>query len=323
MRAIAHDRVVGPTMCVASCISESRWRMTLLAGAIGCCLATQTSVASAADGRVNDPKAGSVQATEVAGAVSNVRNADAFESVEWAALMPKDWDSGTQDFKSLGLALMGDDDPRAKAELERMKRSWGEVPVEASMNHRHIRIAGFVVPLDPTSARGTRELLLVPYFGACIHSPPPPANQVIHVRLAAPIAGIRMMDSIWVSGTLQTETTETDMGRAGYALDAQFVTPIAAARPDWHDEARMRQMMPMLAAVLTPLLVVTAWMAWLIKRDMRRTPREFKLAARQRRLAEKQRRRDSIRRHDWTMNQYLSRLARLLRRDSRPRSRSR
>ena len=132
-----------------------------------------------------------------------------------------------------------------------------------------------------------------------------------------------MMDSIWVSGTRQIETTETETGRAGYALDAQFVTLIAPARPDLHDEARMRQLMPMLAGLLAPFLVVTAWLSWWIKRDLRRTPREFKLAARQRRLAEKQRRRHSISRRQWTLPQHFGRLARLLWRDPRPRSRSR
>ena len=36
------------------------------------------------------------------------------------------------------------------------------------------------MPLDGEREK-TREFLLVPYFGACIHAPAPPANQVIHV----------------------------------------------------------------------------------------------------------------------------------------------
>jgi hypothetical protein len=75
---------------------------------------------------------------------------------------------------------------------------------------------------------GLREFLLVPYFGACIHSPPPPANQIIDVKARVPLASVHSMDTVWVSGTLKTSRSETAMGASSYALDADAVEPYKA-----------------------------------------------------------------------------------------------
>ena len=69
------------------------------------------------------------------------------------------------------------------------------------------------------------ELLLVPYFGACIHTPPPPANQIIHVVLKKPINGLRMMDAYWINGTLDLARGDTGLGVYGYRLKAEAMQP--------------------------------------------------------------------------------------------------
>ena len=43
-----------------------------------------------------------------------------------------------------------------------------------------IRMAGYLLPLDYSGRRVT-EFLLVPWVGACIHTPPPAPNQVVYV----------------------------------------------------------------------------------------------------------------------------------------------
>ena len=55
-------------------------------------------------------------------------------------------------------------------------------PVVEALNGQHVKIPGFVVPLD-ASGETVKEILLVPYFGACVHVPPPPSNQIVHVTL--------------------------------------------------------------------------------------------------------------------------------------------
>jgi hypothetical protein len=75
------------------------------------------------------------------------------------------------------------------------------------------------VPLE-RKGDAVLELLLVPYFGACIHTPPPPANQIVHVILKKPAEGMKMMDAFWVSGTLSLQHGDSSLGIYGYRMNA-------------------------------------------------------------------------------------------------------
>jgi hypothetical protein len=108
--------------------------------------------------------------------------------------------------------------------LGELRAAWDNAPVVSALNGARIRIAGFMVPLE--GQKGTvSEFLLVPYFGACIHTPPPPANQIIHVVPAKPYKTTQGMDAVWVSGTLETTRSDTGLGNAGYRMKAELVTP--------------------------------------------------------------------------------------------------
>ncbi len=63
------------------------------------------------------------------------------------------------------------------------------------------------------------ELLLVPYFGACIHVPPPPPNQILYVKFekGVPIQGL--WDVVYIVGQLNVEMVESELGQAGYLID--------------------------------------------------------------------------------------------------------
>ncbi len=149
-----------------------------------------------------------------------------FKLTDWDTLIPKDWDPA-KEFKDANLGMMTDSDPRAEALLLKLQEAWEKAPVVPTLDGARIRIAGFVVPLE-TAKGEMSEFLLVPYFGACIHVPPPPANQIIHVTAAKPVKGIHMMDAVWVNGTLRTIRSETragmGMASAGYGMAAEAVT---------------------------------------------------------------------------------------------------
>jgi hypothetical protein len=144
-----------------------------------------------------------------------------FRTIDWDDLIPEDWDP-MRVLKGLNLDKLQDSDPRAMKALERMKAEWSAAPVNPKMNGAAIRISGFVVPLENSSGQ-LREFLLVPYFGACIHVPPPPSNQIIHVVVNKPLEGVRTMDAVWVSGMLETSRSETWMGHSGYRMKAVLV----------------------------------------------------------------------------------------------------
>ena len=146
-----------------------------------------------------------------------------FRTINWDALVPADWDP-FKDFKGMNLGALDDADPRAAQMLKKMREVWDNAPVNAALVGQRVRVPGFVVPLEDTKD-GMKEFLLVPYFGACIHSPPPPANQIIHILPKVPAKGLRSMDTVWISGVLTSERTDSYMGAAGYRIEAESVAP--------------------------------------------------------------------------------------------------
>lgn len=144
-----------------------------------------------------------------------------FREIQWDDLVPPDWDPLKQ-FKNTNFSVMNDSDPRAAEMLKRMRETWDNAPTNNEMDGVAVRLPGYLVPLEDTRS-GLKEFLLVPYFGACIHSPPPPANQIIHVRPQKPPKGFHSMDTVWVSGTLKTLRSDSYMGASGYRMDAVSV----------------------------------------------------------------------------------------------------
>ena len=151
--------------------------------------------------------------------------AEPWPELKWEAMVPKGWDP-SKEFKNLDLSKLQDSDPRAMEALDQLKREWDNAPAEPSLNGQRIRIAGFALPLERQGDKVT-EFLIVPYFGACIHTPPPPANQIIHAKSAKPLTGVKMMVPIWTYGTLAVERGETTWGVAGYRLTVDKVAPYA------------------------------------------------------------------------------------------------
>lgn len=184
-----------------------------------CCSPLSTAVAQQGQARLPTAAESSDRGRKVADASKSLRPA----TISWDELLPKDWDP-MKGLESTDLSQLSDGDPRAAALLRQMRQRWDQAPVNAAMQGRAVRLPGYVVPLEQTAA-GMTEILVVPYFGACIHTPPPPANQIIHVVLRAPIKALRAMDAIWLSGVLDTGRADTAMGTSGYRMTAATVEP--------------------------------------------------------------------------------------------------
>jgi hypothetical protein len=86
-----------------------------------------------------------------------------------------------------------------------------------------IRIPGFVVPLEVDEQQRVTRFFLVPYFGACIHLPPPPPNQMIYVDVKQGVKIENISDPVWVSGELTTTLVENDMATAAYSLNIEAI----------------------------------------------------------------------------------------------------
>ena len=102
------------------------------------------------------------------------------------------------------------------------RSSAGPVPVVEALAGKRVHIGGYIVPLDFDATRIT-DFLLVPFVGACIHVPPPPANQIIYVKVAQGFDVKGTFDPVWVTGTLNVTPTFTGLAETGSTLDAEKV----------------------------------------------------------------------------------------------------
>ncbi|MEW6118715.1 MAG: DUF3299 domain-containing protein [Pseudomonadota bacterium] len=148
--------------------------------------------------------------------------------ISWDDLLPRGWNPA-KEIESLKLDKLSDSDPRAMEALDKLKTMWNNAPPNPDIAGKPIRIPGFMVPLE-YGKKEVKEFLLVPYFGACIHVPPPPANQIIHVVASKPVKTEGYMDAVWIEGTLELAVSKTDMGDSGYRMRAAKVSPYKAPR---------------------------------------------------------------------------------------------
>ena len=147
-------------------------------------------------------------------------------TLRWKDLLPPDWDSWHyyQNFYRLFPKVddIDDKDPRAVAILAEMRRISSKVPSRDDLDGRRVRIPGYMSPLRQGPGREIEEFLLVPYQGACIHRPPPPANQIVHVGPRGAVAAELEVRAVWVTGVIEVRRTETALGSASYRIrDAQ------------------------------------------------------------------------------------------------------
>lgn len=114
-----------------------------------------------------------------------------------------------------------ENDPAEDAVMEKMQAALNSAPVNPAMNGKKVKIPGFISPLEVDDKKGmVKDFLLVPYFGACIHVPPPPVNQTVLVKPqeGKSIGMERMYEPVWIFGTLTAETVTTDLAQAGYQI---------------------------------------------------------------------------------------------------------
>ena len=83
----------------------------------------------------------------------------------------------------------------------------------------YIKMPGFIIPIEFT-ASSVSSFVLVPYRGACIHTPPPPPNQLVFVTAETPWPSDELWEPVWVTGQMRHELQSTEVAETGYALRA-------------------------------------------------------------------------------------------------------
>ena len=150
-----------------------------------------------------------------------------YQEILWDALVPEEFTSAAIMAKYEDkLAEFEDGSPEAFDLYTQMQEEFDNAPINETLNETFVRIPGFIAPLDYSDELIT-EFLLVPYFGACIHVPPPPANQTILVTTNEEY-GIKPEDSynpVWILGRLATDGATTELAEAGYVIQDAIIEP--------------------------------------------------------------------------------------------------
>ena len=137
-------------------------------------------------------------------------------AIGWEDLMPEGEEERLQKMYAAQMAAMYSIAEGSAADTATQIGSFNTVD---TYDGQKIRIPGYTVPFSYDAKAEIREFLLVPYFGACIHAPPPPPNQTIFVRTDKPILLKDLPQAVWVEGTLHAEKQESDLADAAYIID--------------------------------------------------------------------------------------------------------
>ncbi len=147
--------------------------------------------------------------------------ANAAREVEWLDLMSS---SDRKRLEQGDLPIPHDGAEAAFTQGMKSRQAPGFSAVH-TFDHQRVKLAGYYVPLEQTDAGELLEVLFVPYYGACIHVPPPPANQIIYAKLKNPSTESSMYDAYWLEGTLVAKAHSNGLAETGYTMMDAELTP--------------------------------------------------------------------------------------------------
>ena len=150
----------------------------------------------------------------------------------WEDLIPDDFVQPENPFATMtqeevDKLLDGSDESNAR--LNQLQEEFNYAPVVDELDGKRVKIPAYVTPLEFDGQTKMSEFLLVPYVGACLHTPPPPANQVVHANSDEVVEFKNIYDPIWAIGTIRAETVQSDLAESGYRLELESVEPYTGA----------------------------------------------------------------------------------------------
>ncbi len=82
--------------------------------------------------------------------------------------------------------------------------------LNTALDGQVVRLPGYLLPLE-FSGKLVSEFLIVPWVGACIHTPPPPPNQIVHVKADQPFEFSGLFSPVWVTGRMSAAATRKSL----------------------------------------------------------------------------------------------------------------
>jgi len=133
-----------------------------------------------------------------------------YKKVSWDDLIPQDWMPSVPEDQAF---FEGETKDGVMIELPKTELA----PIVKSLDEQKIKLPGYIIPIK-FNAGSVSEFLLVPYVGACVHTPPPPENQIVYVSLKKPMVTTDMWAPVWVSGVMKAQLSMTKLATAGYHM---------------------------------------------------------------------------------------------------------
>jgi uncharacterized protein len=141
-------------------------------------------------------------------------NREPAREVDWLELMPKD---------EVEAMMAASAAAQLNVDHAQMGEQVGSFRAMPEFDKQRIKLAGYIVPVQTTADGELSEFFLVPYFGACIHVPPPPPNQIVFARLDKPIPMTEIYDAFWITGTMKIERFQNDIAATAYTMSVEDV----------------------------------------------------------------------------------------------------
>ncbi|WP_286250746.1 DUF3299 domain-containing protein [Marinobacter shengliensis] len=144
----------------------------------------------------------------------------------WDELVPLGWPD-RDPLDGQDISSLNDEDPEAQRLFQVLREYLDNAPVVETLHGQTVEIPGYVVPLRfKAGTREVQEFLLVPFYGACIHVPPPASNQIVLVD--ASNSQVRLPDNpdepVRVVGKLRIDRSESELAVSSYQLSATVVS---------------------------------------------------------------------------------------------------
>jgi hypothetical protein len=155
-----------------------------------------------------------------------------YKKIEWVDLMPKeDFDALNNPPAYITEVEEGSFEDQISDQMQSAIKAAHDDPYQQAlksdkvipeMDSQYVRIPGFVVPLEFDESQMIYQFFLVPFFGACIHVPPPPPNQIIFVDYPEGFRRRALFDPFWISGKLSTSIIQNEVATSAYAMQMHY-----------------------------------------------------------------------------------------------------
>lgn len=96
--------------------------------------------------------------------------------------------------------------------------------IVTELDGKQVKIAGYITPITFDGDK-VIDFLFVPYHGACIHVPPPPANQIVYAENVKNLSADATYDPVWLTGTLKAKPVSMLVANVGYSIENATVEP--------------------------------------------------------------------------------------------------